>query len=283
MKTRTFALALTVAAALAAPAAASAAPQYVALGDSYTAVGSFLSPASGAPFECGQSAVNYPHLVAEALGLSLTDMSCGGATTANMTTAQYPNQPAQFSALSASTKIVTISISGNDNEVFAQAIGECGALDIADALNIGSPCESTFGDYYSNLITSDAPTVGGAIAEIHTLAPNAKVFVVGYPDILPQSGNCYPQVPLTTGDTAYMNATEEDVNRVLANEAAANDATFINTYGPSIGHDACQPENVRWIEGPIPATDTAPMHPNAAGEAADAKDVEAAMTAAGIS
>ena len=64
--------------------------------------------------------------------------------------------------------------------------------------------------------------------------------MVGYPDILPQSGNCYPTMPLTTGDTAYLNGVEKDLNAMLASEAAANGATFVDTFTPSIGHDACK-------------------------------------------
>jgi hypothetical protein len=69
---------------------------------------------------------------------------------------------------------------------------------------------------------------------------------------------------------------------MLATQAGANHATFVNTFTPSVGHDACQPESVRWIEPVLPGTDAAPVHPNTAGEAADAHDVEAAMKAAGI-
>jgi hypothetical protein len=266
-----------------APAAAAASQSYVALGDSYTSAPGVLPVASGAPFECGQSAVNYPHLSAQALALSLHDVSCGGAQTSNMTTAQYPNQPPQFNALSASTNVVTLGIGGNDNNTFITAVAACGALDAGDAANIGAPCQRTFGGYFANNIAADGPNIGAALDQIHKLSPSAKVFVVGYPDILPQSGNCYPQMPLTTGDVAYLNGVEKDLNTMLANEAAAHSATFVDTYTPSIGHDACKPEGVRWIEPVVPGTDAITVHPNAAGEAADAKDVQAAMAAAGIS
>lgn len=283
MWTRALGVTFAVAVGLAVPATAGAATNYVALGDSYTSA-PFVSPASStAPSECGQSAINYPHLTAAALGLTLRDMSCGGATTANMTKSQYSNQPAQFSALSGSTAVVTISIGGNDHGLFAQAIGECGLLDIADALNIGAPCKSVFGSYFAKLVSSDGPTVGAALEQIHRLAPQAQVFVVGYPDILPQSGGCYPQMPLTDGDVAYMNGVEKDVDTMLATEAAAHGATYVDTYTPSIGHDVCQPERNRWIEPPIPGTHAAPIHPNAAGEAGDATAVEAAMRSAGVS
>jgi hypothetical protein len=265
-----------------APATASASQSYVALGDSYTSAPGVLPVASGAPLECGQSAVNYPHLTAQALGLGLHDVSCGGATVQNMTTAQYPDQPPQFNALTSTTNVVTLGIGGNDNNTFITAVAACGVLDAGDAANIGAPCQSAYGNYFANNIAADGSNIGAAIDQIHSLSPNAKVFVVGYPDILPQSGNCYPQVPLTTGDVTYLNGVEKDLNSMLANEAGAHNATYVDTFTPSIGHDACKPEGVRWIEPPVPGTDAISVHPNAAGEAADAQDVESAMTAAGI-
>jgi hypothetical protein len=264
------------------PAAAATTAGYVALGDSYTSGPLILPLAPGAPLECGQSAVNYPHLTATALGLSLTDVSCGGATVSNMTTSQYPGLAPQFDALTPTTSAVTIGIGGNDNNTFLTAVAGCVALDILDVLNIGTPCKDAFGSTFAHSIASDAPNIATALKGIHTLSPRAKVFVVGYPDILPQSGNCYPQVPITTGDVAYLNGVEADLNGMLSAQAAANGATFVNTFTPSIGHDACKSESVRWIEPPIPGTDAAPVHPNATGEAADARAVEAAMKAAGI-
>jgi len=66
-------LALTAALALATPAQASAAEgTYVALGDSYTAVGTLTSPAPGTPSLCLQDADNYPHVVARASGCNST-------------------------------------------------------------------------------------------------------------------------------------------------------------------------------------------------------------------
>ncbi|HEY2578239.1 MAG TPA: SGNH/GDSL hydrolase family protein [Streptosporangiaceae bacterium] len=255
---------------------------YVALGDSYTSGPLILPLAPGAPAECLQSAINYPHLAATALGLGLTDVSCGGATVSDMTSSQYPGVAPQFSALTPATSVVTLGIGGNDNNTFITSVLGCAALDVLDVLDIGTPCKDAFGSKFASSIASDAPNIAAALRGIHGLSPHAKVFVVGYPDILPQSGNCYTQIPITTGDVAYLNGVELDLNGMLAAQAAANGATFVNTYTPSIGHDACKPESVRWIEPVLPGTDSAPVHPNAAGEAADARVAEAAMQAAGI-
>ena len=46
-----------------------------------------------------------PHLVAKALNLALTDVSCGGATTSDETESQFEGQPPQDDALSESTEL----------------------------------------------------------------------------------------------------------------------------------------------------------------------------------
>ncbi len=57
----------------------------------------------------------------------------------------------------------------------------------------------------------------------------------------------------------------------------------MDTFTASVGHDACQPESVRWVEPIIPGTiEGFPVHPNAAGEAADARAVESALANAGL-
>jgi hypothetical protein len=264
-------------------ASASAAPaNYVALGDSYTS-GPLITPsAPGAPAACLQSSANYPHLVAAADGLHLTDRSCSGARAADMTTAQHSNQPAQFDALNAATDVVTIGIGGNDHGLFLGAVVTCSAIDALDPFGVGSPCRSAEASTYSNGVAADAATLGSAFARIHVLAPNARVFVVGYPDILPQSGSCYSKIPLTSGDVSYLNGIETELNTTLQRQAAAHGATYVDTYTPSIGHDLCQASGTRWIEPPIPGADAAPLHPDAAGEAADARAVEAAFSAAGL-
>jgi hypothetical protein len=263
-------------------AAASASTSYVSLGDSYTAGPFILPPAPGAPLDCEQSARDYPHLSAAALALSLHDVSCSGATTENVTTtAQYPDQPPQVDALGSSTEVVSLGIGGNDKGLFLNTLITCGAEDLI--FPFGTPCKDTYGNSLAEGIEADGPAVGAALAQIHSLSPNAKVFVVGYPDILPQSGNCWPKVPLTTGDTAYLNGVEQDLNAMLSKQAAANDATFVNTFTASIGHDACKSLSVRYVEPTIPESDAFSVHPNEKGMAFDAGLLESAMKAHGIS
>lgn len=225
---------------------------------------------------------NYPHLTAATLGLALTDVSCSGATTADLTSeAQYPDQPPQLDALSSSTQVVSVGIGGNDKGLFLNTLITCGAEDLV--LPFGTPCKDTYGHKLAEEIAEDAPVIGAALQAIHMSSPSAQTFVVGYPDILPQSGNCWPTVPLTTGDVAYLNGVEQELNAMLSSEASANGDAYVNAYTPSIGHDACKSVSVRYVEPVIPESDAFSVHPNERGMEADAFELEAAMRAAGIS
>jgi lysophospholipase L1-like esterase len=274
-----------------AAAAATAPAAYVALGDSYTSVGTLLSPAPGSPWECGRDTDSYPYVAAKMLGLTIDDVSCGGATSADLGASQYPGVAAQFAALGTATRVVTVGIGGNDNPsrpsdrsadrgFIADAVIRCGGAGIA-ALWRGSPCKDRYAAQFSHEIAAEAPVIGEDLRTIHARAPNARVFVIGYADILPAQGTCWSSIPLASGDFPFLNGVERQLNQMLADQAAANDAVFVDAYAASVGHDACQPERTRWVEPLFPGTDAAPFHPNAAGQHAIGVLVARAISAAG--
>ena len=65
---------------------------------------------------------------------------------------------------------------------------------------------------------------------------------------------------------AFLNNEELQLNSALRQDAQAAGATYIDTYTPSAGHDACSAPASRWIEPLLPASPAAPLHPNAVGE-----------------
>jgi hypothetical protein len=103
------------------------------------------------------------------------------------------------------------------------------------------------------------------IQEIHRRSSKAKVFVVGYPTVLPASGNgCWPSVPILPADVTYLRGIYNQLNAMLASAASANNATYVDLATPTVGHDVCSSD--RWIEGVIPAElKAAPVHPNLKG------------------
>jgi hypothetical protein len=255
---------------------------YVAMGDSYTAGPGITPPSPTAPADCAQSAANYPHLVASVLRLSLTDVSCSGAKTENFTVAQFPDQPPQFNALSASTKVVTVGMGGNDHNLFGTLVGGCTALDIGHP-NVGAPCQEHFEAFVTKAFEENVAPQEAALAEIHVLAPHAKVFVVGYPEITPVNGYCPTAIPWTTGDLRWFNVNvQRRGNTALKREARNNDAIYVDTFTLSMGHNACEPVGVRWIEPLFGSLTGVPVHPNAKGEQADAIDVGVSMLIHGV-
>ncbi|WP_188113321.1 SGNH/GDSL hydrolase family protein [Nocardioides humilatus] len=249
--------------------------RYVALGDSYSADSGVFPLTPGVNPACLQSARNYPKQVAAQLGLDLTDVTCGGANVGHMTKAQYKNTPPQLDALDGTEAVVTIGIGGNDNNLFASAILMCGAFAPVAVLDKGAPCQQAYGDRFDQLVDADAANIGAALQAIHDRSPDAEVYVVNYPTITPASGRCFGKLPLTTGDTAYLHALQVHLNDMLAAQAAAHDATVIDVFSQSIGHDACKARGVRWVEPPLSGQ---PVHPGLVGATAQAQIVAAALS-----
>jgi hypothetical protein len=261
---------------------ASTGPSYVALGDSYTA-GPLIPTQTGSPIACLRSTNDYPADVASSLGAaSFTNISCSGATTADMNQSQSVTggtNPAQFSALNYNTTLVTMGIGGNDIG-FSSILETCAEESLSNPF--GDPCKQHYTsggtDQLAAAIEALAPVIGSLLQQIHSLAPSARVLLVGYPVILPNTGDgCWPVVPIAYGDVPYLRGVELELNQMLATEAAANNATFVNTYTDSIGHDACQSASNQWVEGLIPQTEAAPFHPNETGELHMADQVLAAL------
>jgi lysophospholipase L1-like esterase len=87
--------------------------RYVALGSSFAA-GPGLRPRSpGSPRHAMRSSINYAHLLADRLGLQLTDVSWSGPTAAQIAE-RLPGRPAQLEAVTADTALVTLTCGGND-------------------------------------------------------------------------------------------------------------------------------------------------------------------------
>lgn len=259
-------LSAAIALLLFAFAAAAQAANYVSLGDSYTA-GPFI-PNPVLPLGCLKSDHNYPHLAAPGLGLSLIDPSCSGATTADMTNPQSieidgPNPP-QIDAINSETQVVTLTIGGNDIG-FSEVAQSCITLN-----PFSHPCKDKYDpgghDILAERIAATAPKVAAVLEDIHTFAPPAKVYVLNYPAIFPSTGSgCWPQLPLGFEDVPYLRSVEQNLNSMLATQAALHGATLVNWYNASIGHDACKSSSTRWVEPLIPSNPAAPLHPNLAG------------------
>jgi lysophospholipase L1-like esterase len=276
---RLLALLLTAAALalLAVSAAAARADNYVALGDSYAA--GPLIPVQLPPYGCLKSSNNYAHLAAPSIGLPLVDPSCSGGTTEDMTQSQGvepgPNPP-QFDSLDSTTAVVSLTIGGNDIG-FSEVAESC-----ITANPFSTPCKDKYTaggtDQLAERIAATAPKVAAVLQGIHSRSPAAEIYVVNYAAIFPEAGfGCWPQMPIGFGDVPYLRATQQRLNQMLADQAAANGATLVDWYTASIGHDACKTVLSRWVEPLVPNNLAAPIHPNKAGMVGGAAALVAAV------
>lgn len=258
-------------------AAATEYDQYVALGDSYTAA-PLVPPTDGSSI-CLRSGVNYPALVARAMpGTELTDVSCSGAGTANVTSPQVGQLggrvPPQIDALRPGTDLVTIGLGGNDDHLFSGVLGHC--VQLASSDPAGAPCRAavdeasldlTFEHIRANLL--------GVVDAVRDRSPHARILLVGYPQIVPASGTC-DLLPLAEGDYAFARSVIEDLNETMRRAADETDVEYVDLWGPSAGHDICADDP--WVNGRITSAETAlAYHPLAAGQHAAAEAVLAEL------
>jgi lysophospholipase L1-like esterase len=278
-RVRVLVVLVSLAGALSVGAAGASGANWAGLGDSYAA-GPLIPNQQLSPLGCLRSDHNFAHLAAAALGRSLADASCSGAKTDDMTAPQdvTPGQnPPQFNALTTDTQIVTLQIGGNDIG-FTSILENC-----ATANPFAHPCRDKYvvngHDTLADKIDATAPKVATVLQGIHARSPGARVFVVNYAAILPETGSgCWPQVPIAFADVPYLRSVEKNLNAMLARQAAANDARIVDDYTASIGRDACKSSSTRWVEPLVPANAAAPFHPNARGEAGIAAEVVSAVS-----
>lgn len=305
------ALSAVVAAATASSPSLAAQPgeldgfEYVALGDSYSAgfglePYSTTSPFTGSPNGCYQSQNNYPHLLATALGLDVTDQTCSGAITANVgypSGVTFTNPPAaeplpalptgdelqvtlsgltvpelQAAGLSPSTDIVTVGIGGNDlgfshiaTACIRESTGPTSApiylylelgIDVANCADyFGDPTTYPTADLFTRITDIVAPRIDSVLDAIADLAPNAQVFVVGYPMVTPADATnaCFTSpttpdaVPFSGTDLQFIHSVESALDGALQAGAADHGFHFVSTWASTANHTLCSSEP--WIWG----------------------------------
>lgn len=264
--------------------------EYVALGDSWSA-DVVIADTDGipdsryAPTGCAQSHRNYPKLLAAALKVPVfRDATCGSATTDDFYAPQTglptgETNPAQFDRLTRTTDLVTVGIGGNDAG-FAGAATDC-----INPLPQGAMCKEKYTaggtDQLAEQINASEPKLVRALKEIHKRSPKARILMVDYLAGIPETG-CYPVVPVSNSDMAYLHATFEKLNAMVKRAAAGGGAQFVNTYTPSLGHHVCAPPTERYVEGlgilsVNGAAVAVPAHPNSAGAASQFRTTLAAV------
>jgi lysophospholipase L1-like esterase len=241
---------------------------YVALGDSFTAAP--YVPSTSLADGCFRSDGNYPRLVAAELGAELRDVSCSGADTSDLTGKQSVaggrgTVPAQLDAVTADTDVVTVSIGGNDEDLFGTLISRCTAV----ARQPGSPCTDELTAEYGDVravMAGIRDRVAAVLDEVRAAAPDAQVVLVGYPRMVAADRSC-AAMPLAEDDRPWLAGVEEQLNEALRQAARRAGADFADMHRASVGHEICS--EAPWVNGR--RTDQAralAFHPFAEGQEA---------------
>ena len=245
--------------------------EYVALGSSFAAGPGVGDRADGSPFLCGRSADNYAHRLSEALGLSLTDVTCSGATTAHVLDGGQFFQPAQLDAVRASTRLVTVTIGGNDVSLLGNLFAwscDAGGSDTPAAWRAVGACDETAREDVDAALDELPDQLVAIVDAVRARAPEAHVVLLDYQSITPATGSCPDRLPITDAHLERARTVEAALNEAVRNAAAATGADFVSAHDATAGHDVCAADP--WITshtypafpgrfGPIP------FHPTETG------------------
>lgn len=244
-------------------------PDYVALGDSYAALGDQTQLDPGVE-ECSNSATNYPNqLDANPRVGTLTDASCGGAVTADVLSSQVD-------ALDAGTDLVTLSIGGNDVGFGAMVACITKRAPFATTPSCRTALDTRVKGAISAVYGAGG-TIDGVYDAIEARSPHAKIVATQYMPLFPETGGCPFTAQLVPDDVAWAREITTQINAAVDTAAERNGHDSVLPTD-TVDRSACAPADQRWTDflGGAP-TNAAPMHPTTLGQAAMARAVGAAI------
>ncbi len=250
--------------------------RYVNMGSSFAAgAGTGPAPPGSTP-RCYRSSVNYAHLLAERLRLSLDDVSCGGATTAHVLGAWNELRP-QVEAVTSDTRLVTITVGGNDL-AFAGNLtaASCGQGEIIRVAGMALPCppsQPVPDDAYVRLERN----MREIAMQIAARAPQAQTIFIQYVTLVP--GTQCLNSRLTEAEAAELREVAARLAGITARAAEENGAMVLRIDEMSRDHTPCDAEP--WSIGLPSDYDEsvgAPWHPNRRGMEVIAERLEGMLT-----
>jgi len=243
--------------------------RYVAMGSSFAAGPGIGKLKPGTPPRCGRSFDNYATLLAEDMRMTLFDVTCGGASTAHIL-GRWNELTAQINAVTADTRLVTVTVGGND-------IGYVGYL-------IGQSCQSRapmrFRGREIPCTALKAPdeaayqrlgiSLRAIAAGVKRRAPEAQLVFVQYVTLVPETLCADTPLSPQAADTAR--EIGKRLAQITAQAAQDSAAMLVKADVLSAGHTPC--DGAPWSAGHPEASGSitgAPWHPNRAGHAALAR------------
>ncbi|MFJ9381329.1 SGNH/GDSL hydrolase family protein [Streptomyces sp. NPDC101455] len=243
-----------------------------ALGSSYAA-GPGIKPV--ADRRAHRSSRNYPHLLAERLGATLTDLTVSGATTDTiMDTPQrfrLHTFPPQLDGLPAAADLVTITAGGNDLGYIGSMVrlGKAARLSshalsrpLTARLRRGGVPRPSEDD-----IDRAAANLSRIVEETRKRAKNAQVLLVDYLTVIGPDTRPSREAPFDEGTLKEFHRLGDHVAEVFARTANRTGAELVTVGKRSLEHALGSAE--AWVRG-LPehlrgSALTSAFHPNGAG------------------
>lgn len=246
--------------------------RYVNMGSSFAAGAGAGPAAPGSPARCYRSSANYAHLLAERLSLTLEDVSCGGATSAHLLNA-WNELPAQIEAATTETRLVTITIGGNDIAYVGNLVASsCEQGESIRAAGLVFPCPAPFAVPETAYATLEN-NLREIARQIAARAPQARVIFIQYVALVPET-QC-AQSRFTEAEAAALRTTASRLSEITTRAAAETGATVLRMDEISAGHTPCDSDP--WSAG-LPrdydGAAGAAWHPNRRGMAVIAEQLE---------
>lgn len=260
---------------------------YVALGDSYSSgegVPPFDAGTDTPENRCHRSTAAYSRrLDLPGYRLRRSFFACSGAITDNVGrldaasgqiggAVQYPSETAvQFGRLNAeqwgATDMVTLTIGGNDAQ-FSSVLSQC----LVFNCHRGRRARRIV----SRIAREVPPKLASTYAGVGRVAPNATVFVLGYPQLFPDRPRARCPIGkrvVSRPKQIFLRKRGERLNRAIRRKAAEAGFHYVDVERAFRGHEPCGRKS-EWIHAIVLRGGIAfSFHPNRAGQGAYAREL----------
>jgi lysophospholipase L1-like esterase len=246
--------------------------RYTALGDSYSS-GTGAPPYTDA--QCRRSPVTYSSFVAgsSVAGLPVDQpvrAACHGAKTIDMYTSQHPGYGPQLDFIRPNTRLVTLTIGGNDLG-FSDRLTGC--VLTADCSG-GGPLVTPEQLYQTQV------QLTALYRQIRAeMRSDGKLLVMSYPKVLPDPDDATDPQPtpercpgvngnLNEGERRLISQATAQVDRMIRDAVIATGVSgviYVNGLDLFRGHRVCAGTGNEWANGFVLSSISDSFHPNAAG------------------
>jgi lysophospholipase L1-like esterase len=275
-------------------------PRYLALGDSYSA-GEGLRPFHTDTVDidqrgdrCHRSDRAYPLQLIFDPSVTVEFRACSGAKVEHLYAAvqEHGNRPV-FSGLQAAghlgedVGLVTLTMGGND-VAFSNALVFCAALQrrycLDDPFQIAHQRFASVDAFADKALQDVAAVLPLAYDELRSDAPNARIIVVGYPNLFSEQPTRASRCALYTQlfgarERQDLNNLGLRLNRVIEQTAITAGLEFVDISHVFAGHETCSRDGA-WLQflGEDLRFQDGNFHPNRAGQRMIARTVACYLT-----